>query len=464
MTGGTLDLERQARRLRFADPVWERRFRDERQAEGLTRARMMMVLGALVVCGLGLVDVALNAKPLPGFALVSLQVRFLVVAPIWLAMLASTAWPGHRVRADAVYAAGTTLIVWALGLLPWFILFFRPSSNVAQQLDINMLAVLLISIAALPMRFLAVTTTVTLGVGGVIGLYYAALPVAGVDQLRIIAATLGGIGLLMPVLAWYREVAERQMFGQREQVRVLNAELARLNAEKNEFMAIASHDLCSPLASVRGLAEQLRDGKFKEPAKLGQAHAAIHDLAGRMLGLVNDYLGAHAAESGMLPMRKERLDLRNVIAQTAERHTPVAKNKAQHIKVLAGPTVHVHADAGRLAQVVDNFVSNALKFSPHGATVCVGVAVAEDGSVARLEVTDEGPGIAAQEQENLFIKFSRTGAKPTGGETSFGLGLAVAKRLAEAMGGAVGCESELGRGATFWVELPAEGEASSDER
>jgi len=80
--------------------------------------------------------------------------------------------------------------------------------------------------------------------------------------------------------------------------------------------------------------------------------------------------------------------------------------------------------------------------------------VAEGGGPARLVVVDAGPGIATAEQGKLFRKFGRLGHKPTGGEASTGLGLAVAKRLAEAMGGAVGCESEAGRGATFWIELP----------
>ncbi|HQY05683.1 MAG TPA: ATP-binding protein, partial [Lacunisphaera sp.] len=82
---------------------------------------------------------------------------------------------------------------------------------------------------------------------------------------------------------------------------------------------------------------------------------------------------------------------------------------------------------------------------------------AADGCRARLEVSDEGPGIALAEQEALFRKFSRASTRPTAGESSHGLGLAVAKRLAETMGGSVGCESTPGAGATFWIELPLAG-------
>jgi signal transduction histidine kinase len=271
-----------------------------------------------------------------------------------------------------------------------------------------------------------------------------------------IASMLPATGGLVVVLAWYREVGERRMFAQREQVRELNAELARLNAEKNEFMAIASHDLRAPLASVRGLAEMLQSGGISGP-KQAEAHAAIHGAAGRMLKLVNDYLGTHAAETGLLRLALVRLDLQAAANEAAARQAPVAAAKRQRIDVVAGPAVWVRADAALLAQVTDNFVTNAVKFSSPGTVVQLGLAVAEDGSVARLEVTDQGPGIAPAEQEALFRKFSRASTRPTAGESSHGLGLAVAKRLAETMGGSVGCESTPGAGATFWIELPLAG-------
>ncbi len=456
MSEDLADLARQARRLRFVDPAWEQRFQEERQAEGLTRARVMMALGMMLVGALGVVDAALNARALPDFARGSLQLRFLVVAPVWLAMLVSTALPRHGRRADGVYAVGTTLIAWALAVLPLSLLHARPGAQIAQQLDINVLAVLMISTVALPMRFGAAVATVLCSVGGVMGLFFAARSLTGPDQLRVIIATLGGIGLLIVALSWYREVGERRMFGQREQMRKLNAELARLNTEKNEFMAIAAHDLRAPLASVRGLAAQLRAGRLVDPDKNARAHFAIHDLAGRMLDLVNNYLGAHAAESGTLPVQLTRLDLQEAMEQAAARHGAAAGDKGQTIRIAAGAPVWVRGDAGLLAQVTDNFMSNALKFSPRAATMRVEVARAENGSAARLRVTDEGPGIAAGEQANLFRKFSRLAARPTGGEASHGLGLAVAKRLAETMGGKVGCDSPPGGGATFWIELPAE--------
>jgi signal transduction histidine kinase len=454
VTGAAADLERQARRMRFTDSEWERRFSQERQEQGLNRARWLMILGMLLVCGIGALEAAMNSGRAPEYTGLAMYYRFLVVAPLCLMMLISTGLPGHVRRADWVFAAGTTLVCWALALNKWHYGFYFPRDAVSTHIIIDVLVPLLMASFTLPMRFGPLAAMIAAVSCVVPVFFYFTVSAALHRDAVFIISMLPTTGVLVVVLVWYREAGERRMFGQREQVRELNAELARLNAEKNEFMAIASHDLRAPLASVRGLAGQLRDGQMGEPATQQRALGAIHELAVRMLGLVDDYLGAHAVETGALPMRKERLDLQEVIAQAAERHAPVAKNKGQCVKVIAGPSVHAQADAGMLAQVLDNFVGNAMKFSPRGVSVQLGLAVAEDGSVARIEVTDEGPGIAAEEQENLFKKFSRTGTKPTGGETSFGLGLAVTKRLAEAMGGKVGCDSAAGAGATFWIELP----------
>ncbi|MBI5772011.1 MAG: HAMP domain-containing histidine kinase [Verrucomicrobia bacterium] len=270
-----------------------------------------------------------------------------------------------------------------------------------------------------------------------------------------------GIVLVLIAVTWARERLLRISFAQREQLEAANAELARMNAEKNEFMAIAAHDLRGPLAAVGGTARQLQERS--DPAAAQRDAAAIETQARRMLALVNDYLGAHAAESGALPVRRARIELAAAAREGAGRHAAAARAKGQTIAVDETPEpVWVEADAALLAQVVDNFLSNALKFSPAGATVRLEVHTAGGHPRARLAVVDQGPGIAAAEQARLFRKFGRGSAQPTGGEGSHGLGLAVAKRLAEAMEGAVGCESpstslragEPGAGATFWVELP----------
>ena len=459
---GSASLERQVRRLHFSDTGWETRFREERQAAGLTRVRIMLVVATFVVTALGLADVAFSAGGVPDYVHISLQLRFLVVAPIWLLALVSTGLPGHGARADTLYATAMVGVCWALAFMKWHNPVYFPQVALAPAVAVDVALALLISVFTFPMRFVHLAAGTVLATVGTGVFFLVTQPSGRLNDGRNIALTLTCLGTLVLVVMRYREVAERRTFAQREQLAALNAELARLNAEKNEFMAIASHDLRAPLAAVRGLAEQLRAGHLAEE-KRERAHAAIHELAGKMLGLVNDYLGAHAAESGTLPMTLARVNLQAQAEQAGARHAPIAAGKAQRVDVAAGPALWVRADEALLGQVVDNFVSNALKFSPRGASVRLGLARAEDGRVARLEVSDEGPGIAPEERANLFRKFARMGARPTGGETSHGLGLAVAKRLAEAMGARVGCEApaalnadNAGTGATFWIELPCE--------
>jgi len=111
----------------------------------------------------------------------------------------------------------------------------------------------------------------------------------------------------------------------------------------------------------------------------------------------------------------------------------------------------VLADATVLTQVIENLVSNAVKYSPPGRNICVRLLKSPER--ARCQVRDEGPGLSAEDQKKLFGKFARLSAKPTGGEHSTGLGLSIVKKMVEAMNGKVWCESELGKGATFIVEF-----------
>jgi signal transduction histidine kinase len=130
----------------------------------------------------------------------------------------------------------------------------------------------------------------------------------------------------------------------------------------------------------------------------------------------------------------------------------MAKQQTLHWQNEAGP-VSVLADATVLTQVIENLVSNAVKYSPTGKNIYARLRRSPEGT--RIEMQDEGPGLSAEDQKKLFGKFARLSAKPTGGEHSTGLGLSIVKKMVEAMNGKVWCESELGSGATFIVEFPS---------
>ena len=113
----------------------------------------------------------------------------------------------------------------------------------------------------------------------------------------------------------------------------------------------------------------------------------------------------------------------------------------------------VEADSLRLRQVMDNLISNAVKYSPPGSLVRL--AGIHKDKVWRIEVIDEGPGISEKDQQKLFMDFAKLTARPTGSEKSTGLGLAITRRVVEAHGGKIGVDSTMGQGSTFWLELPA---------
>ena len=457
------DLLKQSRRLRFKDGALERQFHEERQRDGLMRVRIMLVLAILFVTVIGL-RMALVFPPGTQWQLADqLHYRFFVAAPAWLLALLSTMWPGHTRRAEWVYVGATLVAIWGLTVMNWLWVQQAPPGARApvSAITLDFIEVLVLSTFTLPLR-VRWQAVLSLGSGaGALGFLAGAMPDSLAAEFGSLVSNLGFAAVATLVLAAWRERGERTIFAQREHGRVLNAELARLNAEKNEFMAVAAHDLRAPLGVVRGLLELVRNGRIAAEDKRDAALSQAIGEAQRMHRLVDDYLGAHALESGTVPVRLERLDLGAVARAAGERHAGAAMTKGQNI-VTDAPLgkVWVMADEGMLAQVTDNFVTNALKFSAAGATVKVDLLVAEaedGGGLARLAVTDEGPGITAEDQGRLFTKFVRGSARATAGEASTGLGLAVAKRLAQAMGGTVGCESPAngrGTGSQFWVELP----------
>jgi len=445
-------LRRQANRLRFEDAALESAFHDERVAAARVRARALLPIGILALGLIGCCEAKVGSVESPEMLRRTLETRFFGMIPPWLIIYISTGLPGHRQRADWLSALGTVAVCWALAWRYWHFALIYPQTQIAGAVTGALLSVLLVSAVTLTMSFRALAATTLASFAGTLLFYRITLPPDRSGEWFVMSMTFAGIGLLMLFLGWYREAADRLMFAQREHVRMLNVELACLNAEKNEFIAIASHDLRSPLVTVQALANQLLSGGQREAER---AHLAIRDLAHGMLRLVENYLGAHAIEHGTVPVRMERIDLAAAATEAAARHRPLAEGKGQCLKLEATRPVWARGDAGFLGQVLDNFLSNALKFSPRGANVGIAIAVAEDGSLARIEVSDEGPGIAPENREEIFRKFRRTGLKPTGGETSHGLGLAVAKRLAESMGGEVGCEPAEKTGAMFWVSLPS---------
>jgi two-component system, sensor histidine kinase LadS len=234
-----------------------------------------------------------------------------------------------------------------------------------------------------------------------------------------------------------------------------NEELTALNIEKNELMGIVSHDLKNPIGAVRGYAE-LIENQILTGDEVLFASGKILQVSDRMLELVKNLLDMNQLESGGLQLNMVSFDISPVVEAVVYQYriSAEAKHIMLHFSNEAGESV-ISADEQALMQVLDNLVSNVVKYSPHGRRA--DVRVKRNADAVRVEVQDEGEGISPEDMKKLFGKFARLSAQPTGGEHSTGLGLSIVKRMVEAMNGRVWCESELGRGATFIVELPSAG-------
>jgi PAS domain S-box-containing protein len=225
---------------------------------------------------------------------------------------------------------------------------------------------------------------------------------------------------------------------------------------KNEFFALLSHELRTPLTSVVGYLDMVRDEEVGPLNEEQSRFLGIVDRnAHRLMRLVGDLLFSAQIESGRLQLEPQRTRLEAVVQEALDAAQPRASGADVRLVSDLSPVQLRAGDADRLGQLVDNLVSNAIKFTPSGGTVRVSLREEEDRAV--IEVADDGPGIAAGDQERLFDRFFRTAEAQRDAIPGLGLGLSIARAIAEGHGGTLAVESVLGHGATFRVELPADG-------
>ena len=259
-----------------------------------------------------------------------------------------------------------------------------------------------------------------------------------------------------------RKNLEQQVRERTRELSSANERLQAVNIEKDELMGIVAHDLKNPLNVLLNMVAMYED--MLDGSDMTQIREFLHLVgasAEKMLRLISKLLDVNALEQGKFRMNLISCPPAVLVAPAIEfmRLRAEAKNITLHYDVSPeAASSHVFIDEQSFGQVVENLLSNAIKYSPHGKNVFV--RIKSEGinlltsSFLRLEVADEGPGISPDDMKRLFGKFARLSAQPTGGEDSTGLGLAIVKKMVEAMNGKVWCESELGAGATFIVELP----------
>ncbi len=242
-----------------------------------------------------------------------------------------------------------------------------------------------------------------------------------------------------------------------EQQRLLVDQLSKADAAKNRFLGMAAHDLRNPLASIRALAEFMSDGTVGSlTADQLDLIKTIHTASQQMLDLVNELLDVATIESGELKIVMAQHNLTDLIEKCVFLANIEAAKKDTKITFdTRGLALLVNIDADKMKQVIDNLLSNAVKYSPPGSQIKIESTANDSG--CSFAVHDQGPGIPENERDKLFKDFGRLSAKPTGGEKSVGLGLAICRKIVEAHRGTITAENlpAPARGCEFRVTLPA---------
>ena len=231
-------------------------------------------------------------------------------------------------------------------------------------------------------------------------------------------------------------------------------ELRRLSALRADFVSLVSHELRTPMAAVIGSARTLQQ-RWRELSP-DQRESFLELIAGetnRLADLIGDVLDTSRIEAGTFSFRFSQVDLRSLVSDAAAA-AEVGQDEVRLRADLRSPLPEIRGDAERLRQVLTNLIDNAIKYSPAGGEVDVR-AYAEDG-VVRIDVSDHGPGIAKEDQKLIFEKFGRV-TGPGATRPGTGLGLFIARSIAEAHGGGLEVQSAPGQGATFTLELPTGG-------
>ncbi len=282
---------------------------------------------------------------------------------------------------------------------------------------------------------------------------------------RVHSYVLGAGGVALAILVLFRLAglvrtveragrAERLARREAEQAQQLlsfqNEQLLELDTLKDEFVSNVSHELRTPLTSISGYVELMLEDEEDEQRR---NYLGIVDRnAERLLGLVSDLLFSARLQAGRLEVEHVEVDLRHLVLEAVESAGPRAETAGVELTSVPEKVPPISGEAVRLAQLLDNLISNAIKFTPSAGRVRV--ALSSHDNLVRLEVSDTGIGISEEERERLFERFFRSQTALERQIQGTGLGLYISKAIVEAHGGQIGVESGSAGGTTFVVEFP----------
>jgi len=240
---------------------------------------------------------------------------------------------------------------------------------------------------------------------------------------------------------------------QNDQLERRNEQLSHLNEEKNNLIKILAHDLRTPINQVQGLAQLLLIENPTLPSAQKESVNKIIDSSIRLNGMIGKILDVDAIESNRVNLHLETIDLNVLTKRIVSSFEKAATRKEIQLNLSVSLIpVPVKGDMLYMTEVIENLISNALKFSERRKLVCVEIDSSETQVILRIR--DEGPGLTEDDKQKIFQKFQRLSARPTDGEHSTGLGLSIVKKYTELMNGKVWFESESGKGTSFYLEFP----------
>ncbi len=234
-----------------------------------------------------------------------------------------------------------------------------------------------------------------------------------------------------------------------------NIELFRANKVKDEFLANISHEFRTPLNAIIGFTEILKEKSDTIRKEKRQRYAENIITAGKnLLNMVNDLLNLAKSEAGKMKLHIEKSSVQDLCKSVIASFPSLASGKKLRLKLSIDSNLPaLITDVGKVRQVLFNFLSNAVKFTPENGKIEIRAAMVDEKNI-RFSVSDTGSGIAEADREKIFEKFRQIDASITRQSAGTGLGLAISKELTALLAGSIGLESELGRGSTFWLDIP----------
>ncbi len=249
--------------------------------------------------------------------------------------------------------------------------------------------------------------------------------------------------------------ANKQLDQKIAQLSERNIELFKANKVKGEFLANMSHEFRTPLNAILGFAEILKEKAGRTEKDKNRRYAENIIAAGKsLLNMINDLLDLAKTEAGKMKLHIDKTSVNTLLDELIASFSVMTRNKKIKVRLTVDSGLpELNTDAGKLRQILYNFVSNAVKFTPERGRIEISASMLDE-KMLHIAVTDTGCGIPEPDQLSIFEKFRQADGSLTRGTAGTGLGLALSKELAVLLAGTVGLKSKVGEGSTFWLNIP----------